>query len=82
MLKAKYLKILILIHYLSRVISIPLVVFGVVGPPKAGTQTKIRQFDMTISVDQNVIRLDVSMDETHLMNTFHGTNKLRNIKSI
>ena len=65
---------------LSRVISVPLVVLWVVRPAEAGTQPKIRQFDVAVSVDQNVVRFNISVDEAHFVDALNGTDQFRYVK--
>ena len=50
------------------------------SPPKPSTKAKIGELDMAICVDQDIIRLDVPVNEAHLVNTVHGTNKLADIE--
>lgn len=52
------------------------------SPPKAGAQTKIGQFDVSIFIDQNIVWLDVTMDETHLVDAFYCACQLGNVKPI
>ena len=52
----------------------------VMGPSEACTQSKISQFEMTFSIDQDVVWFDVTMNETHGVNTFNGTSQLSNVK--
>jgi hypothetical protein len=41
------------------------IVFGVVGPPEAGTEAEVCQLDVAVGVDEDVVGLDVAMDEPH-----------------
>lgn len=49
-----------------------LVILGVVRPAEARAQTKVRQFDVSIQVDKNVVGLDVAVDEAHLVDALDG----------
>ena len=50
-----------------------MVVLGVVSPPEPGAEAKVCQFDVTGCVDQNVVRLDVTVDEPHAVDTLDST---------
>ena len=49
-------------------------------PPETGAKAEIGQLDVPHLVDEDVVRLDVPVDEAHLMNAVHGTDKLTDIK--
>ena len=55
-------------------LTISLVVFRIVRPAKSRAQTEIGEFDVSITVYKNVVWLNVSMNEPHLMNTFYSTS--------
>lgn len=57
-----------------------LVVFGVVSPPEASAQAKVSQFDVSITINQDVVGFDVSMDKTHFVDAFHSTGELCDVK--
>ena len=57
-----------------------LIVFGVVSPSEAGAETKVSEFDVTIAINEDVVWLDVSVDESHLVNTVHSTDQLTDVK--
>ena len=61
-------------------INIMLVIFRVVSPSEPSTEAKVCQLDVTVGVNQDVVRFDVSVDEPHLVNTVHGANQLAYIK--
>ncbi len=59
-----------------------MIVFGVVGPPEAGTEAEVCQLDVAVGVDEDVVGLDVAVDEPHGVNAFDGANQLGNVKSL
>lgn len=63
-------------------VTVALIVFGIVRPAESGAQAEIRQFDVTVAVDQDVVRFDIAMNETHFVYTLHGTHQLGYVKSI
>lgn len=67
-------------EYLSRVIPVPLVILRVVRPAEAGAKTEIRELDVAVAVDEDVVRLDVPMNEAHFVHAFHSANQLRYVK--
>lgn len=40
-------------------------------PPEARTEAKVSQFDVSVLVNEDIVRLDVTMDEAHLVDTFN-----------
>lgn len=66
--------------HLTGVIPIALVVLGVVRPAKARAETEIRQLDVSVPVDQNVVRFDISVDEAHLVNALHGAHQFGDVE--
>ena len=50
------------------------------SPPEAGTETKICQFDVSIAINEDVVWLDVSVNETHLMNALYRTHQLSDVE--
>jgi len=36
------------------------------------TESKVGQFEVSVSVDENVVRFDISMDVVHFMHLFDG----------
>ena len=48
-----------------------LIILRIVRPTKSGAKAKICQFDVAVLSDENVIRLDVAMDESHLVYAFY-----------
>ena len=57
-----------------------LVVFRVVSPSEACTEAKVRKFDVPVAVYQDVVRLDVPVDEAHLVNAVHGAHQLADVE--
>ena len=57
-----------------------LVIFRVVSPSKSSAEAKVCQLDVTVGVNQDIVRFDVSVDETHLVNTVHCANQLADVK--
>jgi hypothetical protein len=53
-----------------------------VRPAEAGTQPKIRQLDVTVSVDQNIVRFNISVDEAHFVDALNGTDQFRYVKPL
>lgn len=58
-----------------------MVVFGVVGPPETRAKAKIGQFYVTLSVDKDVVRLDVTVDEAHGMHALNSAGQLSDVES-
>lgn len=50
------------------------VVFRVVSPTETGTEPKISKFDVPIAIDQYIIGLNITMNESYLMYTFYSTS--------
>ena len=61
-------------------IDIVLVIFRVVSPSEAGAEPEVRELDVTIVVKEDVVRLDVAVDEAHLVNTVHSTHQLTDVE--
>ncbi len=70
------------LRYVWHIFTVALVVFWVMSPSKTGAQAKIGQFNVTVSIDQYVIRLDIAMNKSHFMNTFHRASQFRQIKPV
>ena len=51
------------------------------GPSESRAETEVSQFNVTGRVDQNVVRLNISVDESHAVDTLNRAGKLRNVKS-
>ena len=60
--------------------TVVLVIFRVVGPPKPSAQPEVCQLDVAVAVDEDVVRLDVSVDEAHLVNAVHRADQLTDVK--
>ena len=70
----------ILTRSASALPTVVLVIFRVVSPPKPSAQSEVCQLDVAVAVDQDVVRLDVSVDEAHLVNTVHCADQLTDVK--
>ena len=60
--------------------TIILVIFRIVCPPEPGAKAEIGELDVPHLVNEDVVRLDVPVDEPHLMNAVHGADKFTDIK--
>ena len=52
------------------------------GPSESRAETEVSQFNVTGRVDQNVVRLNISVDESHAVDTLNRAGKLSNVKSV
>jgi hypothetical protein len=68
--------LIIAVLLLLLVVLVGRVIFRVVRPPEARAQTKVGQLDVTVTVDQNVVRLYVPVDKTHLVHRLNRTRQL------
>lgn len=50
-------------------------------PAQPSAESEVGEFDVTVLVDQDVIRLDVSVDEAQRMHVLDGTRQLGNVES-
>ena len=50
-------------------------------PPEARAQPEVRQLNVTVAVDEDVIRLYVPVNEAHFMNRLDGENQLGDVKA-
>lgn len=57
-----------------------LVLFGVVSPSKSSAETKICELDVAIGSNEDVVWLDVTMNESHLVDRFDSTDKFSNVE--
>jgi len=53
-----------------------MVATGVVRPSESGAKTKVGKFDVTATVNEHVVWFDVSVYETHLVDTVDCHNQL------
>ena len=51
------------------------------GPSESRAETEVSQFNVTGRVDQNVVRLNISVDESHAVDALNRAGKLSNVKS-
>lgn len=49
-------------------------------PTKTSTEAKISEFDVTLSVNKDVVWFDVSVNEAHFMYTLNGAHQLGNVE--
>lgn len=49
-------------------------------PAEAGTQPKVGELYVSISINEDVVGFDVPVDEAHPVDTLHGTGELRYVK--
>lgn len=57
-----------------------LVIFGVMCPAEPSTKAKIGQLYVSVSIYEDVIRLDVPVDEAHLVDALHSAGELCDVK--
>lgn len=58
-----------------------LVVLGVVRPAKACAEAKVRQLDVSVLVNEDVVRLDVAVDEAHFVDALNSQCQLGHIEA-
>ena len=51
-----------------------LVVFGVMRPPEASAEAEVCQLYVSVDINENVVRLDVPVNEAHLVNALNSTD--------
>ena len=61
-------------------LTVVLIVFWVVRPAEASAEAEVRELDVAVGVDEDVVRLDVPVDEAHLVNAVHRHHQLRYVK--
>ena len=49
-------------------------------PPEPSAESEISKLYMTVLINQDIIRFNVPMDESHLVNTVDCTDKLADVK--
>lgn len=57
-----------------------LVILGVMRPAEAGAKAEVGQLYVSVSVYEDVIRFDVSVDEAHLVDALHSTGELCDVE--
>ena len=50
-------------------------------PPQSSAQAEIRQLDMPLCVDENVVGLDVAMDKVQTVHVGNGTGELGDVEA-
>ena len=63
-------------------LTVVLVIFRVVSPAEARAETEVCQLDVAVFIDQDVVRLYIPVNETHLVNTVYRQNQLADVKPI
>ncbi len=51
------------------------------SPPEPRAESEVRELDVSVSVDEDVVRLDVAVDEPHCVNALNGASQFGNVKS-
>ncbi len=64
----------------ASIFTVLVVIFRVVGPTESCAETEIGELDVTGSIDENIVWLDVSVDEAHRMDTLDGADKFGNVE--
>ena len=54
---------------------------GIVSPSESSTKSKISQFDMSVTANQDIIWFDITMDETHFVDGGYGINQFCSVES-
>ena len=49
-------------------------------PAEASAEAEVRELDVAVGVDEDVVRLDVPVDEAHLVNAVHRHHQFRYVK--
>ena len=55
-------------------------ILGIVCPPETGAEAKVCEFDMTTSINEDIVWLDVTVDEAHVVNRLDSRSQLSNVK--
>ena len=50
------------------------------SPSESGAETKVGQLDVSVCIDQDVVRFNISMDKSHFVNTIYSTHQLADIE--
>lgn len=64
----------------ERLLTISLIVFRVVGPAETGAEAEVGEFDVAVTVDEDVVWFDVAVDEAHLVHALHRARQLRDVE--
>ena len=51
-----------------------LVVFGIMRPPEARAEAEVCQLYVSVHINENVVRLDVPVNEAHLVDALNSTD--------
>ena len=49
-------------------------------PTETGAEAKVGEFDMTASINEDIVWLDVTVDETQVVNILDSRSQLSNVK--
>ena len=49
---------------------------GVVRPSESGAESEVGEFDVSVTVDEHVVRLDVAVNEAHPVHAVDGQHQL------
>jgi hypothetical protein len=52
-----------------------------VSPPEPRAEPEVSELDVSVGVDEDVVRLDVAVDEPHRVNALNGASQFGNVKS-
>ena len=55
-------------------------ILGIVCPTETGAEAKVCEFDMSASVNEDIVWLDVTMDEAQVVNILDSRSQLSNVK--
>lgn len=58
-----------------------LVVLGVVRPAESRTQAKVGQLYVSVQINEDVVGLDVTVDEAHLVDALDGQRQLGHVET-
>ncbi len=51
------------------------------SPPEPRAEPEVSELDVSVGVDEDVVRLDVAVDEPHRVNALNGASQFGNVKS-
>ena len=49
-------------------------------PPESGAEAKVGQFDVSVTTNEDVVRLDVTMNKAHVVNRGNRVDQLGGVK--
>lgn len=65
---------------MKKLIPTTLVILGIMRPPEASAKAKVGQLYVSVSVYEDVVWLDVSVDEAHLVDALHSAGELCDVE--